>query len=60
MTGTDEAGQFGGHEFRYEQSTDLFRCGICRVYEVTARADDGSIKPCPGPKDGPPMTLNAF
>jgi hypothetical protein len=39
---------FGGHEFEYEQLTDLFRCTECRVYEVTARATDGPIKPCTG------------
>ena len=40
---------FGGHEFEYESSTDLFRCTECRMYEVVARnAEDGSIKPCPG------------
>lgn len=42
---------FGGHEFEYESSTDLFRCTECRQYEFTARqnAPDGiSITPCPG------------
>ncbi|MFF1358729.1 hypothetical protein [Streptomyces sp. NPDC058297] len=39
---------FGGHEFEYEQVTDLFRCSECRVYEVVARDSDGPIKPCPG------------
>ncbi|MGW0337074.1 hypothetical protein ACWD0J_35495 [Streptomyces sp. NPDC003011] len=39
---------FGGHEFEYEQMTDLFRCTECRVYEVTARDTDGPIKPCTG------------
>ncbi|MGW7695038.1 hypothetical protein ACWGMA_40495 [Streptomyces asiaticus] len=39
---------FGGHEFEYEQVTDLFRCTECRVYEVAARDTDGSIKPCTG------------
>jgi hypothetical protein len=52
--------QFGGHEFRYEADTDLFRCGTCRAYEITVRADDGSIAPCKGPESGPPMRLNAF
>lgn len=37
---------FGGHEFEYESSTDLFRCTECRVYEVVARDADGPIKPC--------------
>ncbi|MEU1813467.1 hypothetical protein [Micromonospora aurantiaca (nom. illeg.)] len=36
---------FGGHEFEYEQDTDLFRCSECRVYKVVAR---GPIKPCTG------------
>lgn len=39
---------FGGHEFEYEQVTDLFRCTECRVYEVAARDADGPIKPCAG------------
>ncbi len=39
---------FGGHEFEYEQVTDLFRCTECRVYEVAARDTDGPIKPCTG------------
>ncbi|MBN9748607.1 hypothetical protein DMP23_47355 [Amycolatopsis sp. A1MSW2902] len=39
---------FGGHEFEYESHTDLFRCHLCREYEVTARADGGPISPCPG------------
>lgn len=39
---------FGGHEFNYEQSTDLFRCWMCKQYEAVARSDDGSIAPCPG------------
>lgn len=39
---------FGGHEFEYESSTDLFRCTECRVYEVAARDTDGPIKPCTG------------
>ncbi|MEV4079704.1 hypothetical protein AB0J43_05365 [Nonomuraea fuscirosea] len=40
--------RFGGHEFEYEQRTDLFRCTECRVYEVVARDTDGPIKPCTG------------
>jgi hypothetical protein len=51
--------EFGGHDFRYESATDLFRCAICRAYEVTVREEDG-IKPCPGPVSGEPMRLNAF
>lgn len=39
---------FGGHEFEYESTTDLFRCTECRVYEVVARDTDGPIKPCAG------------
>ncbi|GAA0905300.1 MULTISPECIES: hypothetical protein [Streptomyces violaceusniger group] len=39
---------FGGHEFEYEQVTDLFRCTECRVYEVAARDTEGPIKPCTG------------
>lgn len=39
---------FGGHEFEYEQFTDLFRCSECKAYEIVARSDDGSITPCPG------------
>ncbi|MFC9916040.1 hypothetical protein [Streptomyces sp. NPDC127197] len=39
---------FGGHEFEYESSTDLFRCTECRAYEVEARDTDGPIKPCTG------------
>lgn len=39
---------FGGHEFEYEQGTDLFRCTECRVYEVVARDTDGPIAPCTG------------
>ncbi|MGY0064248.1 hypothetical protein ACWY4P_48790 [Streptomyces sp. LZ34] len=39
---------FGGHEFEYEQVTDLFRGTECRVYEVVARDTDGPIKPCTG------------
>lgn len=40
--------RFGGHEFEYEQDTDLFRCTECRVYEVVARDGDGPITRCPG------------
>ena len=39
---------FGGHEFEYEQETDLFGCTECTVYEVTARDANGSITPCTG------------
>jgi len=52
--------RFGGHEFSYEPETDLFRCVICRLYEVVVRSPEGEIKPCQGPVSGPPMTLNAF
>ncbi len=49
---------FGGHEFEYESSTDLFRCTECRQYELMARKnapDDLPITPCPGWKvDGDP------
>jgi hypothetical protein len=45
---TDPTDGFGGHEFEYESSTDLFRCTECRVYEVTARDADGTITPCTG------------
>jgi hypothetical protein len=44
--GGDDA--FGGHEFEYESTTDLFRCTECRMYEVVARDAGGPIKPCPG------------
>lgn len=50
---------FGGHEFCYESSTDLFRCARCRLYEVTVRKD-GAITPCAGDVPGEPMTLNAW
>lgn len=46
--GTEPDDGFGGHEFEYEQTTDLFRCSECRVYEVMARDTDGPIAPCPG------------
>lgn len=42
---------FGGHEFEYESTTDLFRCTECRQYEIIARKDapdDLPISPCPG------------
>lgn len=39
---------FGGHEFEYEQRTDLFRCSECREYEVVVRDAEGPIKPCTG------------
>ncbi|MDM4723313.1 hypothetical protein QTQ03_28320 [Micromonospora sp. WMMA1363] len=44
----NEPDTFGGHEFEYEQETDLFRCSECRVYEVLVRESDGPIKPCTG------------
>jgi hypothetical protein len=37
----------GGHAFDYEGETDLFRCWMCRVYEVVAR-DGDCIAPCTG------------
>ncbi|WP_333745718.1 hypothetical protein [Streptomyces sp. IBSBF 2950] len=46
--GASEGDRFGGHEFEYEQVTDLFRCTECRVYEVVARDTDGPITPCTG------------
>ena len=42
---------YGGHEFEYESTTDLFRCTECRQYEIVARKnapDDLPITPCPG------------
>lgn len=50
---------FGGHEFSYESSTDLFRCCRCRTYEVVARSGD-EITQCPGDVPGEPMVLNAW
>lgn len=51
---------FGGHEFAYESSTDLFRCCHCRQYEVVVRNDAGEYAPCPGDVPGEPMVLNAY
>jgi hypothetical protein len=53
---------FGGHEFCYESSTDLFRCSRCAQYEVVARSGDGPIATCPGhrPEGTGPLELNAF
>lgn len=45
------AEHFGGHEFNYESTSDLFKCVYCRVYEVVAREDAPDGKPittCPG------------
>lgn len=42
------AGRFGGHEFEYEQYTDLFRCTECGEYEAVAEQDDGTFTACPG------------
>ncbi len=39
---------FGGHGFEYERDTDLFRCTECQEYEVSARAEDGTITACTG------------
>lgn len=50
---------FGGHEFAYESSTDLFRCTRCRKYEVTVREGD-VLSPCDGDVPGEPMELNAY
>jgi hypothetical protein len=50
---------FGGHEFAYESSTDLFRCTRCRAYEVTVRSGE-EITECPGDVPGEPMVLNAY
>lgn len=50
---------FGGHEFAYESSTDLFRCIRCRAYEVTVRRGE-EITECPGDVPGEPMVLNAY
>jgi hypothetical protein len=51
--------EFGGHEFAYESSTDLFRCTRCRKYEVTVR-EGGQVTPCEGDVPGEPMVLNAW
>lgn len=56
MSDTDS---FGGHEFAYESSTDLFRCTRCRFYEVVVR-DGEYVTPCEGDVPGEPMVLNAF
>lgn len=40
--------QFGGHEFSYVSTDDLFRCDFCKAYEVSVRTDGQTIKPCPG------------
>ena len=57
-----QADPFDGHEFHYEGHTDLFRCIRCHVYEVTARAGDGPIKPCAGqpPAGAEPIEVNAW
>lgn len=51
--------EFGGHEFAYESSTDLFRCTRCRRYEVTVRQGE-QVTPCEGDVPGEPMVLNAW
>jgi hypothetical protein len=53
---------YNGHEFCYEGHTDLFRCIRCHVYEVSARADDGTVKPCTGqpPAGSGPIEVNAW
>jgi hypothetical protein len=58
-TAPDATDPFGGHEFAYESSTDLFRCCRCRQYEVTVRNGDEVIR-CPGDVPGEPMELNAY
>jgi hypothetical protein len=57
-----EPDPFGGHEFHYESHTDLFRCVKCHAYEVTAREQDGAIKPCSGqpPAGSQPIEVNAW
>lgn len=56
----EATGQFGGHEFAFESSADLFRCVHCRAYEVTVRGENGEIGQCPGGVPGEPMELNAY
>lgn len=53
---------YGGHEFHYEPHTDLFRCVRCHVYEVVARAEGETIKPCAGqpPAGSSPIEVNAW
>lgn len=60
VTPGEPSGPYGGHEFHYEPHTDLFRCIRCHAYEVTARAEDGSIKPCTGraPEGSGPIEVN--
>lgn len=57
------AGEFGGHEFEYEQVSDLFKCTRpgCGQYEIVARqkAEEqgiGEITRCQGtpPGEGSP------
>ena len=45
---------FGGHEFEYQQTQDLFKCALCGQYEVVVRDDDGEISPCPGATEPDP------
>lgn len=40
--------EFGGHDFGLDPTADLFKCWMCGRYEVSVRADDGSIAPCTG------------
>lgn len=40
--------QFGGHEFSYVSTEDLFRCDFCQQFEVQVRTDAQTITPCPG------------
>jgi len=52
---------YNGHEFHYEPATDLFRCIKCARYEVSARAEDGSVTACTGQlPEGTVMEVNAF
>ncbi len=47
VTGPPDDG-FGGHEFEHQSVDDQFRCVFCEKYEVSVRADDGTIAPCTG------------
>lgn len=41
------AGDFGGHEFEYQSTDDLFKCVHCGKYEVVLRdRETGAIPPC--------------
>ncbi len=45
VTGPDD--RFGGDEFEYGSSTDLFRCTECRVYEGGRTGVEGCLDPAP-------------